>query len=65
MQLPPHAHPPPEGAELRNPPLDVDAANIETRRITRSDSQFGQAGVSSFMVRSRSNRCPQFPHSYS
>ena len=65
MQLPPQAHPPPEGAELRKPPLDVEAANIEIRRITRSDSQVGQAGASSFMARNRSNRCPQFPHSYS
>ena len=44
MQLPPQAHPPPEGAELRKPPLDVEAANIEIRRITCSDSQLGQAG---------------------
>jgi hypothetical protein len=66
MQLPPQAQPPPpEGAELRKPPLDVDAANIEIRRITRSDSQVGQAGASSFIARSRSNKCPQFPHSYS
>lgn len=65
MQLPPHAHPPPDGAELRKPPLDVEAANIEIRRITRSDSQVGQAGAASFIARSRSNRCPQFPHSYS
>jgi hypothetical protein len=65
MQLPPQAQPPPEGAELRKPPLDVEAANIEIRRMTRSDSQVGQAGASSFIARSRSNRCPQFPHSYS
>ncbi len=52
MQLPPHAHPPPEGAELRKPPLDVEAANIEIRRITRSDSHVGHAGVSSFIARS-------------
>jgi len=66
MQLPPQAHPPPpDGAELRKPPLDVEAANIEIRRITRSDSQVGQAGGSSFIARNRSNRCPQFPHSYS
>ncbi len=66
MQLPPQAHPPPlDGAELRKPPLDVEAANIEIRRITWTDSQVGQAGVSSFIARSRSNRCPQFPHSYS
>ena len=66
MQLPPHAHPPPpDGAELRKPTLDVEAANIEIRRMTRSDSQVGQAGASSFMARNRSNRCPQFPHSYS
>ena len=65
MQLPPQAHPPPDGAELRKPPLDVDAANIEIRRITRTDSQLGQDGASSFIARSRSNRCPQFPHSYS
>ena len=65
MQLLPHAQPPPEGAELRKPPLDVEAANIEIRRITRADSQLGQAGASSFVARSRSNRCPQFPHSYS
>jgi hypothetical protein len=65
MQLPPQAHPPPDGAELRNPPLDVDAANIEIRRITRSDSQVGQAGASSLITRSCSKRCPQFPHSYS
>jgi hypothetical protein len=65
MQLPPHAHPPPDGAELRKPPLDVEAANIEIRRITCSDSQLGQAGASSFIARSRSKRCPQFPHSYS
>ena len=66
MQLPPHAHPPPlDGAELRKPPLDVEAANIEIRRITCSDSQLGQAGASSFIARSRSNKWPQFPHSYS
>jgi hypothetical protein len=65
MQLPPHAHPPPDGAELRKPPLDVEAANIEIRRITRADSQLGQAGASSSIARSRSNRCPQVPHSYS
>ena len=52
MQLPPHAHPPPEGAELRKPPLDVDAANIEIRRITWTDSQLGQAGASSLIERS-------------
>jgi len=66
MQLPPQPQPPLDGlAELRKPPLDEEAANIEIRRITRSDSQVGQAGASSFMARSRSNRCPQFPHSYS
>ncbi len=65
MQLPPHAQPPPDGAELRKPPLDVEAANIEIRRITCSDSQVGHAGASSLIERSRSKRCPQFPHSYS
>ena len=65
MQLPPQAQPPPEGAELRKPPLDVEAANIEIRRMTRSVSQVGQAGASSFNARSRSNKCPQFPHSFS
>ena len=66
MQLPPQAHPPLlEGAELRKPPLEVDAANIEIRRITWTDSQLGQAGVSSLIERSRSNRCPQAEHSYS
>jgi hypothetical protein len=65
MQLLPQAQPPPDGAELRKPPLDVEAANIEIRRITRSDSHVGHAGASSFIARSRSNRCPQFPHSYS
>ena len=65
MQLPPQAQPPPEGAELRNPPLEVEAANIEIRRITWSDSHVGQAGASSLIARSRSKRCPQFPHSYS
>jgi hypothetical protein len=65
MQLPPQAQPPPDGAELRNPPLDVEAANIEIRRITCSDSQVGQAGVSSLIERSRSNRCPQAEHSNS
>jgi hypothetical protein len=34
MQLPPQAHPPPDDAELRNPPLDVEAANTEMRRRT-------------------------------
>jgi hypothetical protein len=33
MQLPPHAQPPPEGAELRKP-LDVEAAKTEIRRST-------------------------------
>ena len=65
MQLPPHAHPPPDGAELRKPPLDVEAANIEIRRITWTDAQLGQAGVSSLIERSCSNRCPQAEHSYS
>jgi len=65
MQLPPQAQPPPEEAELRKPPLDVEAANIEIRRITRSDAQLGQAGASSLIARSRSNRWPQVPHSYS
>jgi hypothetical protein len=65
MQLPPQAQPPPEGTELRKPPLDVEAANIEIRRITCSDSQVGQAGASSLIDRSRSNRCPQAEHSYS
>jgi hypothetical protein len=64
MQLPPHAQPPPDGAELRKPP-DVEAANTEIRRITRSDSHVGQAGASSLIERSRSKRCPQAPHSYS
>jgi hypothetical protein len=65
MQLPPHAHPPPDGVELRRPPLDVEAANIEIRRITRSESQVGQAGASSFIDRSRSKSVPQAEHSYS
>jgi hypothetical protein len=65
MQLPPHAQPPPEGAELRKPPLDVEAANIEIRRITCSDSHLGQAGSASLIDRSRSKRCPQAEHSYS
>jgi hypothetical protein len=65
MQLPPQAHPPPDGAELRNPPLDVDAANIEIRRITCSDSQLGHPGASSAMERSRSKSVPQAEHSYS
>jgi hypothetical protein len=65
MQLPPHAQPPPEGAELRKPPLDVEAANIEIRRITCSDSQLGQPGVSSPIERSRSKSVPQAEHSYS
>jgi hypothetical protein len=65
MQLPPHAQPPPEGAELLKPPLDVEAANIEIRRITCSDSHVGQSGASSLIERSRSKRCPQPEHSYS
>ena len=65
MQLPPQPQPPPEGAELRKPPLDVEAANTEIRRSTRSDSHRGQAGSASLMERSRSKRCPQLPHSYS
>ena len=65
MQLPPQAHPPPDGAELRNPPLDVDAANIEIRRITCSDSQLGHPGASSPIERSRSKSVPQAEHSYS
>ena len=52
------------GAELRNP-LDVEAANTEIRRRTCSESHRGQVGSASLMVRSRSNRCPQLPHSYS
>ena len=66
MQLPPHAHPPPlDGAELRKPPLDVDAAKIEISLITSSDSQLGHPGGSSPIERSRSKRCPQVEHSYS
>jgi hypothetical protein len=65
MQLPPHAHPPPDGAELRKPPLDVEAANIEIRRITCSDSQLGQLGASSLIERSRSKSAPHAEHSYS
>jgi hypothetical protein len=65
MQLPPQAQPPPEGAELRKPSLDVDGANIEIRRITCSDSQLGQAGASSLIERSRSKSAPQAEHSYS
>jgi hypothetical protein len=65
MQLPPQAQPPPDGAELRKPPLDVDAANIEIRRNTWSDWQEGHAGASSLIGRSRSKRCPQAVHSYS
>lgn len=65
MQLPPQAQPPPDGAELRKPPLDVDEANIEIRRITCSDSQLGQAGASSLIERSRSKSVPQAEHSYS
>lgn len=63
MQLPPQAQPPDE-AELRNPP-DVEAANTEIRRSTCSESHRGQAGSASLIARSRSNRCPQVPHSYS
>lgn len=65
MQLPPQAHPPPEGAELRKPPLDVEAANTEIRRITCADSQIGQSGLSSLIERSRSKSDPQAGHSYS
>jgi hypothetical protein len=66
MQLPPQAHPPPlDGAELRKPPLEVEAANIEIRRITCSDSQLGQSGALSLIERSRSKRCPQAEHSNS
>jgi hypothetical protein len=67
MQLPPHAHPPPppDPAELRNPPDDVEAANIEIRRITRSELQVGQAGASSPIARRCSNSDPQAEHSYS
>ena len=65
MQLPPQAHPPPEGAELRKPPLEVEAANIEIRRITCSDPHLGQLGVSSPIERSRSKSAPQAEHSYS
>jgi hypothetical protein len=65
MQLPPQAQPPPEGAELRNPPLDVEAANIEIRRMTCTDSQLGQSGASSLIERSRSKSIPQAEHSYS
>ena len=55
----------PTGAELRKPPLDVEAANIEIRRITCSDSQLGQPGASSPIERSRSKSVPQAEHSYS
>lgn len=65
MQLPPHAQPPPAGAELRDPPPDVDAANIEIRRITCWDSHLGQPGASSLIERSRSKSAPQAEHSYS
>jgi hypothetical protein len=65
MQLPPQAQPPPAGAEPRNPPEDVDAANIEIRRITCSELQDGQSGASSPMARRCSNSDPQAEHSYS
>jgi hypothetical protein len=65
MQLPPQAQPPPEGAELRKPPVDVEEANIEIRRMTCSDSQVGQAGESSLIERSRSKSDPHAEHSYS
>jgi len=66
MQLPPQAHPPPPaGDEPRNPPLEVDAANVEIRRITRREPQVGHAGVPSPTWRRRSNSDPQAEHSYS
>lgn len=65
MQLPPQAQPPPDGAELRKPPLDVEAANTEIRRITCSEAQLGQSGASSLIERSRSKSDPQAEHSYS
>lgn len=65
MQLPPHAHPPPAGAELRNPPLDVEAANNEIRRSTCSELQLGHAGASSPIARRCSNNDPHAEHSYS
>jgi hypothetical protein len=67
MQLPPQAHPPPpaDGAEPRNPPLEVDAANIEIRRSTCSELQDGHAGASSPIARRCSNSDPHAEHSYS
>jgi len=67
MQLPPQAHPPPApaGDEPRNPPLAVDAANIEILRSTCSELQVGHAGVPSPIARRRSNSDPHAEHSYS
>jgi hypothetical protein len=67
MQLPPHAQPPPppEGAEPRNPPLEVDAANSEIRRTTCSELQEGQDGAPSPIARRASNSDPHAEHSYS
>jgi hypothetical protein len=67
MQLPPQAHPPPAdgAADPRKPPVDVEAANIEIRRITCSELQVGQAGAPSPIARRCSNSDPQEEHSYS
>lgn len=66
MQLPPQAHPPPPaGAEPRDPPLEVEAANVEIRRITCSEPQVGHSGVPSPIGRRRSKSDPQAEHSYS
>jgi len=67
MQLPPQAHPPPAPAcvEPRDPPLEVEAANVEIRRITCREPQVGHSGVPSPTWRRRSNSDPQAEHSYS
>ena len=65
MQLPPQAQPTPDAVELRKPPLDVEEANIEIRRMTCTDSHVGHDGASSLIERSRSKSDPQAEHSYS
>ena len=64
MQLPPQAHPPPAGDDVRMPP-DVEAAKTEIRRMTLADSHLGHAGSASLMPRSRSKSDPHVEHSYS
>ena len=64
MQVPPQAHPPPAGAELREPP-EVAAAKSEMRRMTCAESHLGHAGSASLMPRSRSKSDPHAEHSYS